>query len=83
MKRPIFCSDVAIQTEQTESVILGYDEEQQLSEEHLSDIPEDLRLSQLTASNLAMVLSWSKDISSDIDLSSGSAFSSLSTPGVH
>lgn len=71
LKRPIFCSDVAVQTEQIGTVILGYNEELPHQDESaVRDAREDPSLSALTASNLAAVLSWSKEIASDIHLSS-------------
>jgi hypothetical protein len=71
LKRAIFSSDVAIQTE---SPTLG----------HSPQFPQPYRRSNLdisngqdstpTASDLASILKWSKDISSDINLSSGTLY---------
>lgn len=63
-KRPIFTSDVAVQTESSMGIdgngILNDAHSQQEGDEHT-----------LSASDLASILKWSKDISSDINLSSG------------
>ncbi|KAI3615522.1 histidine kinase [Moniliophthora roreri] len=64
LKRPIFTSDVAVQTEST-MVHVGasrYDSSKM-------DTGEEQETS-LQASHLAAILKWSKDISSDINLSS-------------
>ncbi|KII94402.1 hypothetical protein PLICRDRAFT_695401 [Plicaturopsis crispa FD-325 SS-3] len=68
LKRPIFSSDVAVQTD---SVMIGISPEPQLlyGQEKM-DATEDQEISSLTASDLASILRWSKDISSDINLSS-------------
>lgn len=73
LKRPIFSSDVAVQTE---SLSIGV-------ETHIPTIYETTHAkldgiedqeSTLSASDLASILKWSKDISSDINLSSGKLY---------
>ncbi|KAF8912937.1 dual-domain HisK/Mak2 protein kinase [Gymnopilus junonius] len=65
LKRPLFSSDVAIQTD---AVSLGVDS----SSYHFDGKPDnqDDQESTLSAADLASILKWSKDISSDINLSS-------------
>ncbi|KAF8665081.1 hypothetical protein AX16_000549 [Volvariella volvacea WC 439] len=64
LKRPIFSSDVAVQTE---NVVVGVSTE--ASEFGLTGNTGDEE-SSLSATDLASILKWSKDISSDINLSS-------------
>ncbi|KAL0950689.1 hypothetical protein HGRIS_007467 [Hohenbuehelia grisea] len=66
LKRPIFTSDVAIQTE---GVMVGLNHPQMMYGPQRLDSSDDEELS-LSASDLASILKWSKDISSDINLSS-------------
>ncbi|KAF9015434.1 dual-domain HisK/Mak2 protein kinase [Cyathus striatus] len=64
LKRPIFSSDVAVQTEMT---AVGTNSLPSQMARHNS--PDDQE-STLSAADLAAILKWSKDISSDINLSS-------------
>ncbi|KAF9258589.1 dual-domain HisK/Mak2 protein kinase [Marasmius fiardii PR-910] len=61
LKRPIFTSDVAVQTDSTIGLSSRYDD-------HKTDADE--QETSLRASHLNAILKWSKDISSDINLSS-------------
>lgn len=65
-KKPIFSADVAVQTE---AVALNYDSTLYT----LGGRPDshDDQESTLSAADLASILKWSKDISRDINLSSG------------
>ena len=64
LKRAIFSSDAAVQTE---AMALNSDSRQVLGNGGSHDDQE----STLSAADLASILKWSKDISSDINLSSG------------
>ncbi|RDB29051.1 Peroxide stress-activated histidine kinase mak2 [Hypsizygus marmoreus] len=66
LKRPIFSSDVGVQTESVATAVSQMDS---LYEPQRVDMQEDQE-STLSASDLASILKWSKDISSDINLSS-------------
>lgn len=66
IKRSIF-SDSAVQTE---DVGVGADLQGHVQERIKADMHEDQE-STLSASDLASILKWSKDISSDINLASG------------
>jgi hypothetical protein len=67
MKRPIFSSDTAVQTEK---IGVGVGFQVPALQPNKMDIHEDQE-STLSASDLASILKWSKDISSDINLASG------------
>jgi hypothetical protein len=67
MKRPIFSSDTAVQTEK---IGAGIGSQVQVLQSNKMAIHEDQE-STLSASDLASILKWSKDISSDINLASG------------
>lgn len=67
MKRPIFSSETAVQTENV-SVGVGFHTP---AHEHISMDTHEDQESTLSASDLASILKWSKDISSDINLTSG------------
>jgi hypothetical protein len=68
LKRHIFSSDAAVQTEST---ITEHLPRPHSHLDHIkSDSNEDREVATLTASDLASILKWSKDISSDINLSS-------------
>lgn len=69
LKRPIFSSDVAVQTEST--AIETYQAQAEVFVPPKQDNPEEPGNIPLTASDLASILRWSKDISSDMSLSSG------------
>ncbi|KAG7090785.1 hypothetical protein E1B28_009870 [Marasmius oreades] len=62
LKRPIFTSDVAVQTDSTVGLSSRYDDAKMDA--------EDEQETSLRASHLNAILKWSKDISSDINLSS-------------
>ncbi len=64
LKKAIFSSDAAVQTE---AVSLNFDSRPVLGNGDGHDDQE----STLSAADLASILKWSKDISSDINLSSG------------
>jgi hypothetical protein len=64
LKRPLFSSDVGVQTE----VIAGGAGSP--THTYKMDVQDDQE-STLSAADLASILKWSKDISSDINLSSG------------
>ncbi|TFK76709.1 dual-domain HisK/Mak2 protein kinase [Pluteus cervinus] len=64
LKRPIFSSDVAVQTEPPQHGSHFHSQSRDSQDEH-----EDQE-STLGASDLASILKWSKEISSDINLSS-------------
>ncbi|KAJ4499295.1 histidine kinase [Lentinula lateritia] len=64
LKRPIFTSDVAVQTDSGLASLSS-----QMSSHPKMDISDDHQTT-LQASHLAAILQWSKDISSDINLSS-------------
>lgn len=66
MKRPIFSSETAVQTENV-SVGVGFHTP---AHEHISMDTHEDQESTLSASDLASILKWSKDISSDINLTS-------------
>ena len=66
-KRPIFSSDAAVQTE---NVSMGVSTRALVDGRSKMDTHEDQE-STLSASDLASILKWSKDISSDINLASG------------
>lgn len=69
LKKTIFTSDVAVQTDALVmgpvTSVLGS------TEDPMKDFNYDEEAFQLTSSDLAAILRWSKDISSDINLSSG------------
>ncbi|KDQ54896.1 hypothetical protein JAAARDRAFT_196280 [Jaapia argillacea MUCL 33604] len=68
LKRHIFSSEVAVQTE---GVMLGlHAQNSSIYEQARMESAEDDEISTLTASDLASILKWSKEISSDINLSS-------------
>lgn len=67
LKRPIFSSDVGVQTETT---VQGRGPSADVYEPNKMATQDDQE-STLSASDLASILKWSKDISSDINLSSG------------
>ncbi|KAJ3807998.1 dual-domain HisK/Mak2 protein kinase [Lentinula aff. lateritia] len=64
LKRPIFTSDVAVQTDSGLASLSS-----QISSHPKMDVSDDHQTT-LRASHLAAILQWSKDISSDINLSS-------------
>ncbi|GAW08325.1 histidine kinase [Lentinula edodes] len=64
LKRPIFTSDVAVQTDSGLASLSS-----QMSSHPKMDVSDDHQTT-LRASHLAAILQWSKDISSDINLSS-------------
>jgi hypothetical protein len=66
-KRPIFSSDTAVQTE---NAGVGVGSHAPIHKQIKIDTHEDQE-STLSASDLASILKWSKDISSDINLASG------------
>lgn len=68
LKRNIFTSDVAVQTE---SVLFGFGAQPQALDEFQKLEASDDDEFQLASSDLSAILKWSKDISSDINLSSG------------
>lgn len=65
LKRHAFTSDVAVQTD---SAIMTSDVHSAGTYERKMDYMEEDDLSSMNASDLASVLKWSKDISSDINL---------------
>ncbi len=69
LKRSLFTVDIGIQTEVPTS---GVADSEQWGV-NKADLHEDQE-SSLSASDLASILKWSKDISSDINLSSGMTF---------
>lgn len=68
LKRNIFSADVAVQTD---SVAIGIDPRHAMAEETVKDSASEDSSVHLGASELSSILRWSKDISSDINLSSG------------
>jgi hypothetical protein len=68
LKRPVFSSDVSVQTE-TVAIIFHSPTRIESNKLGLDD-----QESALTAADLAAILKWSKDISSDINLSAGNPF---------
>ena len=66
LKRPVFSSDVSVQTE---TVSISFHSPTRIENNKLG-LPDDQE-STLTAADLAAILKWSKDISSDINLSAG------------
>ena len=69
LKRPVFSSDVSVQTE---TVSISFHSPTRLESNKLGHL--DDQESALTAADLAAILKWSKDISSDINLSAGNRF---------
>jgi hypothetical protein len=69
LKRPIFALDVAIQTDAVAAVSEA--QTATLYDGIKHDIDDEIEESTLSASDLASILKWSKEISSDINLSSG------------
>jgi hypothetical protein len=69
LKRPIFASDVAVQTDTAATVSEA--QPATLYDGIKHDIDDEFEESILSASDLASILKWSKEISSDINLSSG------------
>ncbi|GLB36534.1 putative GAF domain containing protein [Lyophyllum shimeji] len=67
LKRSLFTSDAAVQTEYLAQAVV--EESSHLYDSHKMDTHDDQE-STLSASDLASILKWSKDISSDINLSS-------------
>lgn len=74
LKRPVFSSDVSVQTE---TVSINFHPPTRIESNKL-DHPDDQE-SALTAADLAAILKWSKDISSDINLSAGNLFLLMKT----
>ena len=66
VKKPIFSVDVAVQTE----AVVSFDSTTHAISRMETDAHDDQE-STLSATDLASILKWSKDISSDINLSSG------------
>lgn len=66
LKKSLFTVDIGVQTEVPTSGVASSEQ----YETNKADSYEDQE-SSLTASDLASILKWSKDISSDINLSSG------------
>lgn len=66
LKKPIFSLDVAVQTE----AVVSFDSTAYAIGKMETDAHDDQE-STLSATDLASILKWSKDISSDINLSSG------------
>ncbi|KAF8061003.1 hypothetical protein FPV67DRAFT_1673829 [Lyophyllum atratum] len=66
LKRPIFSSDVGVQTE---SLPHAVSQLPHIHDSHRTETHDDQEAT-LSASDLASILKWSKDISSDINLSS-------------
>ena len=69
LKRPVFSSDVSVQTE---TISIDFHSPTHIETNKL-DHPDDQE-SALTAADLAAILKWSKEISSDINLSAGNLF---------
>ena len=69
LKRPVFSSDVSVQTE---TVSISFHSPTRIEGNKLGHL--DDQESALTAADLAAILKWSKDISSDINLSAGNRF---------
>jgi hypothetical protein len=76
LKRPIFALDVAVQTENTTETFKS--ETQPVRRHTQMNFNEEQEIAPLSASNLASILKWSKDISSDINLSSGEVYFAFS-----
>ena len=72
LKKTIFTSDVGVQTD---TLIRGPDSSLGTTEDPMTEFNYEEEAFQLTSSDLAAILRWSKDISSDINLSSGMSFS--------
>lgn len=70
LKRPIFSSDVAVQTESLPSSHPN----RELQHTYGPHDGLDDHETTLSAADLASILKWSKEISGDINLSSGTAF---------
>ena len=69
LKRAIFTSDVAVQTD---TFIGGFSSQpSQIYGPTKVDMTEEQEMATLSAANLVSILKWSKVISSDINLSSG------------
>ena len=69
LKRHIFTSDVAVQTE---NFIESFSSLSQPTHGRAKmDLTEDQEIATLSAADLASILKWSKIVSSDINLSSG------------
>ena len=68
LKRPVFSSDVSVQTE---NVAITFHSPTRIESNKLGHL--DDQESTLTATDLAAILKWSKDISSDINLSAGNS----------
>jgi hypothetical protein len=71
LKRPIFTSDVAIQTETYIGGFSSQSEHTSIYGQAKTDMSEEQEMATLSAADLASILKWSKIISSDINLSSG------------
>lgn len=69
LKRPVFSSDVSVQTE---TVSISFHSPTRIESNKVGQL--DDQESALTAADLAAILKWSKDISSDINLSAGNRF---------
>ena len=74
LKRPVFSSDVSVQTE---TVSISFHPPTRIETNKLGNL--DDQESALTAADLAAILKWSKDISSDINLSAGNLFLLMKT----
>jgi hypothetical protein len=74
LKRPVFSSDVSVQTE---TVSINFHSPTRIESNKLGHL--DDQESALTAADLAAILKWSKDISSDINLSAGNLFLLMKT----
>jgi hypothetical protein len=71
----MFSSNVAVQTD---SALMGFNPvSPSPSEPSNVDSAKDQEVSTLSAADLAAILKWSKEISSDINLASGTASSTL------
>lgn len=66
LKKSLFTADVAIQTEAPVGDVAGFPQVETSKVD-----PHGDQESSLSAADLASILKWSKDISSDINLSSG------------
>lgn len=80
LKRNIFTSDVAVQTE---SIVIGITAHSMVADEPIRPELYEDEESQLTSADLTAILKWSKDISSDINLSSGTFFLELRLHDIH
>ncbi|KAI0063199.1 STKc type histidine kinase [Artomyces pyxidatus] len=71
VKRHVFTMDVGVQTE---SVMIGVNAQKAMYDDTKPDGNDEDEMTTLPASDLASVLKWSKEIATDIHLSSGKCF---------